>query len=511
MPPVPLTAVLALLIFPFFVWWLFEKYDATRASFLAILVGHMFLPDGDATFDFPLLPPIGKAIYPSLLVLAVLLVKHGPLVKQSRFFRGPETISLIAMLGLFGTYITNPEPLHYGRFEGIYQYAKNVTLPGLTFKDFFSMFLRDFLYFIAPFLVGRAVFRTRNDLRTFLQLMAVFGICYVPLMLIELRVSPQVHTWVYGYYPHPAFSQAMRWGGWRPQVFFIHGLNLARHMLMVFLAITALRVAKFEKIWRFDARTVALASPVLVILCKSTGAIVLMMLFGLIHYYLSIKNQVRLLLIFAIMVTLYLYSQASGTLDVKEIIKAIEPHAPERAASLAYRFRNEIELCERVAPKAWFGWGGFGRAHIWDPDFGRDLTTIDGYWIGRYAYFGAFGLFAPYFLHLIPVYLLFRRYKKIPWEPDQRMAIIVVSMSLLYGIDNLPNAISSNFAFVVAGAAWGFVSTLSDPAYIRKESRKHPRAGRGHIPPILPGQPYPGAPAAYPAYAPPPAGPNRVS
>ena len=45
-------------------------------------------------------------------------------------------------------------------------------------------------------------------------------------MLVEVRLSPQINTWIYGFFQHD-FIQMMRYGGFRPIVFLPHGLWVA--------------------------------------------------------------------------------------------------------------------------------------------------------------------------------------------------------------------------------------------------------------------------------------------
>src|SRR5439155_21163091 len=60
------------------------------------------------------------------------------------------------------------------------------------------------------------------------------GLVYVPLCWFEVRMSPQLHVWVYGV-RHHAFVQQMRDGGYRPMVFMQHGLMVAMWMAMTSL------------------------------------------------------------------------------------------------------------------------------------------------------------------------------------------------------------------------------------------------------------------------------------
>src|SRR5262249_17761958 len=86
-----------------------------------------------------------------------------------------------------------------------------------------------------PYLLGRIYL---TDLLGMFELaVAVFlgGLIYVPLCVIEIRFSPQLHTWVYGFHQH-SFEQTLRFGGFRPVVFMEHGLMVGMWMSMATMA-----------------------------------------------------------------------------------------------------------------------------------------------------------------------------------------------------------------------------------------------------------------------------------
>src|SRR5690349_3189313 len=92
-----------------------------------------------------------------------------------------------------------------------------------------------------------------------------------------MRLSPQLHVWLYGFHQH-SFLQNERWGGYRPMVFMEHGLMVAMWMCMTALVgLWLWRAETLSKI--FDLPIYVLASLLFVtaILCRSTYAIALLM------------------------------------------------------------------------------------------------------------------------------------------------------------------------------------------------------------------------------------------
>ena len=52
-----------------------------------------------------------------------------------------------------------------------------------------------------PIAVGRAAIRTADDVVSMLKVLAGAGVVYAPLVLLEARISPQLHLWLYGFAP----------------------------------------------------------------------------------------------------------------------------------------------------------------------------------------------------------------------------------------------------------------------------------------------------------------------
>lgn len=498
--PIPL---LALVSWPVVTFFIFQRYRLPIAAGASTLGAMLFLPDGEAAIDFPLIPPLDKENIATLSLLAMMFLKHRSVLAQARLFRGIDLVPAAALIGILGTWQGNKEPIVMGFLVGVVEDAKAVTLPGLTFKDVIAYAVRDILAFLLPFQLARAIYRTREDLRDFLNIFVIFAITYIPLILVELRLSPLVHAWIYGYPPHNDFTQTMRWGGWRPQVFFYHGLYLSKFMFACSMCALALWLGKQKKAWRWDPKLVYIVLSVTTFFTKSGGIILYQLCFGLLFLRGTLRIQALIMLVLASITVFYPFGRASNLIPAKEIIEEIEKFAPDRASSLAYRFKNEIQISARARKKFWFGWGGWARGHIWDVKVGRNLSVCDGYWIIRLNEQGVFGLAGPFLVMLLPVIFACIRYRRIPWVEDQQMVLVLSSFCLVYAIECLPNAISTNIPFFVGGALWGIVGTLTNKDYIKrlgkKKKRRRPRPG-AYPPPWYP--PYPGYPAPVPGFGP---------
>lgn len=207
-------AYASLLAWPLFAIYLFSTKRIQFAVVVTILGGFMLLPAG-TVIDPPLFPAMGQHTLP---VLSVLICCWFLKKKRIRFFSGLGRIKYLVALFIIGPIITvslNTDSFVIG---GRY-------LTGLSLYDGLSFVINQFLI-IVPFFIGRQFFNTYEEQVKLFKLLVIAGILYSPLMLFEVRMSPQLHTWLYGYFPH-SFLQQYRMGGFRPVVFMGHGLLVA--------------------------------------------------------------------------------------------------------------------------------------------------------------------------------------------------------------------------------------------------------------------------------------------
>ncbi len=101
-----------------------------------------------------------------------------------------------------------------------------------------------------PYFIGRIYLTNHDRLREMAIGIVLSGLIYVPLCLLEIRLSPQLHTWMYGYPPRMNdFSQQVRYGGYRPVVFMDHSLAVAAWMSTATL--TSFWLWRSDRITRF--------------------------------------------------------------------------------------------------------------------------------------------------------------------------------------------------------------------------------------------------------------------
>jgi hypothetical protein len=421
-----------------------------RAALVGVLGALLFLPEG-AHFKFSNLPPLTKENIPYLAVLAGAVLRSPRAVFKLPKERWFLVLSVLLILGCVGTAFTNGDSLRYGKF-------KFVNIAGLTLNDGLFTAADQALHAALPFFLGVALFRTSGHLRDMLAAFAIAGLVYVPFALVEIRMSPQFHYWVYGYHQH-SFLQTMRWGGYRPMVFMSHGLSVARFFVVAALA--ALLVAKERPtLCGIPSRVVCAILFVTLILCKSTGAIA----FGAFGLLIVALGRTRLrqtvAVVLAVGVLLYPALRAADAVPVAKILETAGWVDSDREQSLSFRFDNEDALLNKARERIMFGWGEYNRSAIFD-EMARPSSVTDGHWIVLFGVMGVAGFVTGFGILLVPVFLARRRIRRVLDKSDRYLIAGVGLLIALIGLDLIPNGLFANYPYLMAGALAGVSRALA--------------------------------------------------
>jgi hypothetical protein len=266
-------AMVALLGWLPFVVLLFNLYPPKKLVSLLYVFAWLFLPEGG--FALPGVPDYTKM---SGTVVGILLSAF--LFDSGRFLTlRPRWIDLPMVIYCFCNIPTT---------------ATN----GLTTWDALSSIMAAFISWGLPYLVGRVYLTDLESFADLARAITIGGLLYVPLCLLEMRLSPVLSGALYGYSPW----EGIRYGGFRPRVFLNNGLALSAWMMNVAIIGYALWSSGVIKSIRgvpfaFLALTLVATS----VLCKSTGATILMAT-GLAIYWVSKRTKLTIFLWLAVAV-----------------------------------------------------------------------------------------------------------------------------------------------------------------------------------------------------------------
>lgn len=435
-------AIAALFGWPLVALLLYRTRPIREATVWTIVGGYLLLP-ANWGIKFPMVPPIDKFSVPCVTALIVCLIMRR------------DTLSVWKRFGLieFATLVYLLSPLVTSLLNGDEMRGAGAVIPGVGLYDGVSAVEFQVLQII-PLVLARRFLRSERDLEMLLRTLVLVGLIYSLPMLLEVRLSPQLHTFIYGYFPH-SFAQQIRQGGFRPVVFLGHGL------LVAFLAMTS--VLASAALWRSRTRIARMLPPVAVtaylgavlVLCKTIGALLYAVALLPLIRFASARLQLRMATVLTIVALLYPTLRVADFVPTESLLSFAATFSEDRAESLSVRFYNEKILLDHASERFLFGWGRWGRNRIIDLNSGEDESVSDGLWvltIGQFGYVGFLGLFG---LWTLIVFRAVGAGRRIAHPAGRNYLASLTLIFSVYIIDQLPNAPLSPMMWLIAGAILG--------------------------------------------------------
>jgi hypothetical protein len=438
-------AYFALLVWPVVAWYLFSRIPLGQALLWTILGGYLLLPVG-TVIKYQMVPAFEKASIPNLAALLCCAFFTGRLPKFFRGFGLAEILILAILIGPFISSMLNTDPIRIGA----------TLLPGVGPYDAGSAAIFEFI-FILPFFLGRQFLSRSEDNAEILRVLVIAALVYSLPILFEVRMSPQLHTWIYGYFPH-FFLQQIRDGGFRPVVFLGHGLLVAFFTMTSTVAAAALWRTKTRLI-QFPPGGITAYLSFILVLCKAGNALVYASVLVPLVRWANPRLQLRVASVLVIIALAYPMLRVADLIPTTSILEVARAVDTDRADSLRTRFHHEHLLLDRAWQRPWFGWGRFGRGRVYDSD-GTDISITDGYWINTLSDWGLIGFFAHFGLLALTV---LRAAMAVKFAPTVREKVYIAALALIVAIgvfDLLPNASISPWTWLLAGALLGRAEAL---------------------------------------------------
>jgi hypothetical protein len=456
-------AYLVLLLWPLVALYLFAKLHVRAALLWTILGGYLLLPVG-TEIKFEMVPAFDKRSIPNLAALLGCVLFVGRLPKFFRGFGLADALVLLLFVVPFLSAMGNTDVIRIG----------DTILPAVGAYDAGSAALAQFIY-ILPFFLGRQFLRTFEDNAQIFRVMTIAGLFYSLLMLFEIRMSPQLHSWTYGYFPHD-FAQQVRDGGFRPVVFIGHGLLVAFFAMTTTVASAVLWRTQI-RVWRFTPATITGYLGVILLLCKTASAALYGAILVPVVRWASPRSQLRLASTLVIITLAYPLLRVTDVFPTSALLEAAYTLNADRAESLKTRFDQEDQLLAHAWERPWFGWGRFGRNRVFNGYLGRDSSITDGHWIITMGEFGLFGFIAEFGLLALVV---LRAAGALKLSPTTRDGVYLAALALIVAInmiDLLPNSSISPWTWLLVGALLGRAEELYALA------RRRTRQGKMELPP----------------------------
>mgnify|MGYP006281063267 FL=1 len=448
-------ATFALLIYPLLAMLLFRTLPF-RHGLVAVILGGMLLLPSSFRIAFDGLPDIDRKVVTVAALLLCIVIYHADYVRELRnapdrerllpgwIPREPVVLLLLLMVVLaqLFTFATNTDPTNIG-------WQPQHVRPGLTLWDLPSTAFHIVLPLIV-FLAGRRYFCTPEGHRILLATFVIAALIYTLPALWEIRMSPRLHAQVYGFFPH-SWLQTFR-GGWRPQVFFGHGLQLALFNAMAILgALVLWKSAPPERGVAY--LMIAMWIGATLVLSNSLGALMIATVLVPVIILLSPRLQTIAAASIVAVVLLYPMLRGAGISPLQPVVDYLQASGHGKAGSLWFRLKQEGLTLERASERPLFGWGGWGRWQVIEDGAPR-ARAVDGHWAITIGTFGWFGFIALYGLKAVGV-LAHARPKLLRAIPPVTAGMTVVLAANLF--DLIPNSFVSPLTWLLAGALAGHV------------------------------------------------------
>jgi tetratricopeptide (TPR) repeat protein len=413
-----------------FILLAYNTMTPKRAVAILFVAAWLLLPYGE--INLPGLPSYNKMTATVLgLLIATMIFNQGMLLSlRPRWFDIPIVVwCLMPMVSS----TTNDQ----GLYAGLAQTLNETVAWGL------------------PYLIGRVCLDDAEAMKDFALAVFIGALVYIPFCLFEMRFSPLIATWVYGFIN----IEGTRYGGFRPKVFLFHGLELGMWMTnATLMGYSFWKFGTIKQIRGIPIHKLLLALVVTTVLCKSTGALTLLAI-AIAAMAMALRLKSRLVLL-AIVAIPPLYC-ATRTLDLwsgQEVVELARATVGEdRAGSFAYRLGMERMLIDRAMERPVFGWFGNGRNLLWYSN-GVIKSVPDGWWVIALGMAGTVGLTAMLALLLLPMIVTIRRNPPSTWGDPRVGPLLALSMMLVLGmIDYLSNAMLMPIYPLVAGGLLGQV------------------------------------------------------
>jgi hypothetical protein len=434
----------------FFAWPLvtlgFFLSRQLQQAILWTLLGAQLLLPAKIGFKFPMVPQLDKDSISILCALLGCMLVSGRSLRVFPKLGVPSVLILVSLIVPLITSLLNDDPIRVG----------DKVLPGVGWYDGLSAVLSQFIL-LTPYFLGRQFFSKNAGSQDILVVLVTAGTAYSILLLFEVRFSPQLHYWFYGYYPSDFIQTVREDGGFRPMAFMGHGLVAS------FFAMTA-AVASVA-FWRNQLRLFPLAPglitgylTIVLVLCKSTAALIYgTLLIPLVRWGRPIF-QIRVAIILVTLALLYPVLRVSGVFPTTMLVETAMSFSAPRGNSLKFRFDQEDQLLARAWQRPIFGWGRYGRNHVYVEDYrgvGGVASVTDGRWIITFGQFGILGFLAEFGLLAYPVFRVAAALRVITSSRERLFLAAHALIVAINVIELLPNSTLTPWSWLLAGALLG--------------------------------------------------------
>lgn len=406
---------------------MFQKFNERKAILITVIGGVLFLPQ--ISFRMPLVVFYNKNIAIATALLVGYLLRPAQIKESIKSSNLDFFIIIWCSISPLLTSLANS----LGLYNGLSDSVINTMQWGIYYW------------------VGRKYFNTLNALKELIIGLIVGGLLYLPFILYELRMSPQLSNIFYGVFPHN-WLQHVRYGGFRPIVFMQHGLMVSLWMAICSIASFWLwRSKEILQIREVKISIITIALAFTTILTKSSNGISFLVI-GIISWYFFKKRSLKIFYILLLTFPAYIVARTLDLVSIETLSGYLSSIFNEqRIDSLLFRLNQENLFSQKILDRLVLGWGGFGRNRPIDPRTGEIIAIVDSLWLIIFSTKGLLGLTSFFGALLIGPILILRRIRK-NFREKSVIPMILSLIVLIFAVDCLLNAMTNPIYMLCSGA-----------------------------------------------------------
>jgi hypothetical protein len=299
-----------------------------------------------------------------------------------------------------------------------------------------------------------------------MRMMIGCAFIYSAICVIEWRLSPQMHRWVYGYFQHD-FIQYMRSEHFRPAGFLRHAIEVAGFMgASTVMAVWLWYKKLFKPLWGgVPIEVVAVCLGIGLMATMTVSGIAEMMLaVSLLGLFLVLRSR-WILVILPVIAIGWMTARYTGALDESTILRTTRMVvSEERTKSLEYRLdAEELNLAQMnghlilgKSPQEAFARNQWGK-----------MVALDAWWLIQITFFGITSIVAWYLIWCGCIVELFRRWRRL--TPD--LQNIGMCVGLLIGAQFIDFLFNSFPSLLLLTLSAGMISALQRYAPVKARRR----------------------------------------
>lgn len=337
-------------------------------------------------------------------------------------------------------------------------------LNGIGLYDGISCAVADARIYLPLIFLTKVHVTTAPELYQVLRTILGGAFVYAFIAVAEFRLSPRLHSAVWGYFPH-SFDQFMRYQHFRPLGMFRHALEMAGFMsVSSLLAVWLWYKKNLPPLWGFVPGWAVVAALLVGLASTMTFSGYGAFLVGLgILALLELHPRRWFLLILPVVVALWMLGRYTDVFDAGFLVRAATSIDPARAESVQYRMDAETMYLNAARSFMWLGMSSTLAMGTTSQSEGA-LHAIDAYWLIQLAFNGLIGLLAALVVWTGAIWQTFAGWRRM--TPEVRTLALFIATALgLQLIDFLFNAFPSPFLMM---ANVGLISVLLRRRQVRR-------------------------------------------